>query len=161
MKSTEIFILFTTPSKPKLFSGLIKLLQGTKYSHMVICYRDKFGEFVVDASGLTVRTQEMKKFLAYNSVVKSRYVGPVNKKEFKEFYLAQLGKKYDFKSLFGLALKSLGLISFNTIGSNYKKLICSELVIMFLERFFNAKVKDSDNFGLKETERVLNDICKK
>lgn len=71
--------------------------------------------------------------------------------EFHDWFKLMEGREYDTKQLIGLLLKSLNLVSFNTIGHNYKKLICSELILNYLQFFYKIQVKDSDNFDLMST----------
>jgi hypothetical protein len=67
---------------------------------------------------------------------------------FNDWFKLLEGRDYDNLQIAGLLLKGLNLISFNMIGNNYKKLICSELIINYLAFFHKIKVKDSDNFDL-------------
>jgi hypothetical protein len=67
----------------------------------------------------------------------------------------QKHKEYDRLQVLGLALKCLGFISFNAIGNNYKKLICSELILSFLETFMGKHVGDPDNWDLHMTWELV------
>tara|TARA_R110001599_G_scaffold21922_2_gene81659 strand:- start:9864 stop:10283 length:420 start_codon:yes stop_codon:yes gene_type:complete len=136
--------------------------QKTNFSHMVIYYvHPDSREMVLDASGMSVRVQEYKMFLKNNTIVKKIQMESVGKFDFCGFYIPLLGRSYDFKSIIGLAFKSLGLKRSNKIGRNRTKLICSELVALYLERFYGVEIVDSDNYGLNETQRVINDIYKR
>ena len=145
MNDFQIWIMHTRPNKFKLFSWLIMKAQKTNFSHMVIYYVHP----------------DSKMFLKNNTIVKKIQMESVGKFDFCGFYIPLLGRSYDFKSIIGLAFKSLGLKRSNKIGRNRTKLICSELVALYLERFYGVEIVDSDNYGLNETQRVINDIYKR
>lgn len=137
-----------------IFAWLIIIAQGmnpfnkNSWSHMAISIGDKF--FDVTSKGCKEYTQS--EFLKNYRLVESHQIkADITTVEFYEFFDKFRGKKYDNLQIVGLLLKSIGVISFNTIGCDFKRLICSELIIACLSHFHSFKFKDSDNFGLINT----------
>lgn len=96
------------------------------------------------------------RFIDHYTIVETKTrVYDITQRDFQEWYEEQEGKKYDKIQLGGLGAKVLSFITFNKLGSNFKKLICSELILSFMVRFDNLEVKDSDNWDMNMTwERV-------
>lgn len=120
------------------------------WSHMAMSILFPSGErhfFDVSGEGCIRHTEAsfLKKYriVETHSLKQSRTF-----REFHEWFRLMEGRKYDKRQIVGLLLKVLGLFSFNKFGSNYRKLICSELVLNYLQFFYKFKVKDSDNFDL-------------
>lgn len=105
-----------------------------------------------DVTGAGCKEYTESEFLKRYELVNSHQIkADITIVEFYEFFDKFRGKEYDKLQIVGLLLKSLGLISFNRIGSDFRKLICNELIIAYLAHFHSFKFKDSDNFGLINT----------
>ena len=122
------------------------------WSHMCLSYHSQFhNEIYMDATSKSVR-------LAPEFIYKKRYeiveTVKIDIKDSHGFYKwveSQLGKEYDNLQLIGIAAKVLNFISFNKLGRDYEKLICSELILNMIQRFKGANVIDSDNWDLLMT----------
>ena len=79
----------------------------------------------------------------------------IDPNDFVEWVEENEGKKYDRLHVFGLALKLLGLVSFNTLGRNFKRLTCNEVMVHFMVHFGKLKVKDPDNWDLNMTDQMM------
>lgn len=133
---------------------LIMIFQGmnpfkeSSYSHMAISHDGKF----YDASGSGCKSSTEENFLKKYKIVDTHTLEKeVSQTDFYEWFKIYEGRKYDRLQIFGLLLKFIGLISFNTIGHNFKKIICNELIVTYLAHFYNFQYKDSDNFDLINT----------
>tara|TARA_R110002012_G_scaffold254101_1_gene433166 strand:- start:605 stop:1087 length:483 start_codon:yes stop_codon:yes gene_type:complete len=140
--------------KIPIFAWLIMIFQGMNpfnknaWAHMSISIGDKF--FDVTSAGCKEYTRD--EFLKKYRLIESHQIkADITTVEFYEFFDKFRGKEYDKLQIVGLLLKSLGFISFNFIGNDFKKLICNELIIAYLAHFHSFKFKDSDNFGLIDT----------
>lgn len=146
-----------------VFAWLIMLFQGMNpfskqaFSHMAISFESETGASkVADAHFKGFREmREDKFFKQYTIVGVKKRTFPIERKEFLIWLENHEGKNYDFKQLFGLASKILKITKFNYVGDDFRSLICSELLLSFLVRFKNLKVKDSDNWDLLMTWEVL------
>ena len=137
-----------------LFAWLIMIFQGMKpwdkaaWSHMSMSVGSKF----FDITGKGCKEHYPEDFLETYTIIEShRLEYEPTKEDFYEFFDSMRAKKYDKLQIFGLLLKGLNIISFNTIGHNMDKLVCNELIIAYLFHFNSFKFKDSDNFGLINT----------
>lgn len=137
-----------------LLAWLIMIFQKMKpwendsYAHMAISYSDTF----YDVSGKGYRVHSKGEFLKKYKIVKSHEFNlEISEEDFNQFSLSHKGKKYDQLQILGIALKMLGIISFNTLGRDFKRLICNELIISYLHEFHGLEFKDSDNFDLIDT----------
>jgi hypothetical protein len=114
---------------------------------------------VVDITSSGCREHHLKKFRRkYNIVEIVDLPGDILYKDFMRWYEANDGKDYDNLQIIGILLKCIGFFSFNTIGHNFKKLICSELILSYLINKYRIKVKDSDNYDLIGTSELIEKI---
>lgn len=142
-----------------LFAWLIMIFQGMNpfskraYSHMAIGFESETG-FCKIADVPFTGFREMREdrfFEKYHIVdIKTREFD-IPRVQFLHWLEPHEGKKYDFLQIFGLSLKLLNLKKVNYTGSDFKSLVCNELIISFLVRFDKLKVKDSDNWDLNMT----------
>lgn len=141
-------------SKFPIFAWLIMIFQGMNpfnrdsWSHMSISINDKF----FDVTGDGCLEHASKSFFKKYRIVESHEISKeITDVDFYDFFNEFRGRRYDKLQIVGLLLKSLGFISFNKIGRDFKRLICNELIIAYLAHFHNFKFKDSDNFDLIST----------
>jgi hypothetical protein len=114
-----------------ILSWLIRLIEGTKFSHVYVRHDTKYGTgLVYQASGLAVNFMSEEIFLEKNEVVDefnfditddafSRYIS---------FAIKTVGKSYGFKQLLGLFLVSVFGLKKNPFPSGRSDYVCSELV---------------------------------
>ena len=149
----QILILKCRPkAKLPIVSWLIMFFQNMmpwkkeSYSHMAI----NSGSRVYDISGKGFANRNINDFAKKYYIIDSLSIN-VPPFYFESWIRSNFDKKYDRLQIVGLLLKSLGIISFNRLGQDYKKLICCELIVSMLKELKNAKVKDSDNYDLHLT----------
>jgi hypothetical protein len=70
-----------------------------------------------------------------------------------------LGREYDHWQIAGLAMKLLGLISFNKFGSNFKKMTCNEVFLSFCSQVLKHDVGDPDNWDMKMTDSLAERVA--
>ena len=136
-----------------IFAWLIMIFQGmnpfnkSSWSHMVIEYDENY----YDVTGKGCRSHT-RKFLESYRIIETHEMGrDLNNAEFQSWFFVHKGVGYDYLQVSGLLLRGLGLITFNKIGHNYKRLICNELIINHMEVFYKLEVCDSDSYDLLDT----------
>lgn len=153
--------------RPKMYFPIlawtIMLFQGMKpwkrdaWSHMAISYLSLTGIWkFADSTSKGVRDMPDFQFLRHYEIVDTVLINiNFRPEDFLRWYEEHEGKEYDSWQIVGLALKTLGFISFNKFGANYRKLICNELVLSLLVRFKGLQIGDSDNYDLNYTWDTL------
>lgn len=141
-----------------VFSWLIKFFSKTNYSHFAI----KCGDKVLDATSKRVRLHEYGNFISdYKIVGKNTINSPVSEQVFLAWSIRHLNKKYGYLQVLGLCLVILGVIKKNPFGKNADRLICNELVILFLNDFTDFEMSDdSDNYNLNTTYDLVKEYSK-
>lgn len=135
---------------------LIMIFQGMNpfkresYSHLSIMFVSSTGNnIMLDATGHSVRVRTYESWARDNKAVGGCELDIDC--EFNTFLLwveSVLGIEYSKIGIVGLLMRSIGLFSTNKIGSNYKKMICSELVVNLIDSFYDLEIGDSDNYDL-------------
>lgn len=148
-----------------LFAWAIMFLQKMKpwqknaWSHMAIKFVFKGKVFYVDANSKGTMMRDADQFYKQYEVIESHQLSKeINYDEFIEWFSHLNGNKYDWKQIFGLLIKLIGLKKFNYSGHGYKKLICCELIINYFNKFERLYVKDSDDFDLITTWKIAKQL---
>ncbi len=79
----------------------------------------------------------------------------INLYDFLFWFHKHRNKKYSTAQLGGLFIKTYTMVKNNPFGRGAKRIICNELVILFLNRFYNTKIVDTDGLDLNDTEDIL------
>ena len=58
----------------------------------------------------------------------------------------------------GIGARLFGFVKNNPFGFGVNRIICNELVLLFLNRFYNTNIEDIDNIDLNETEAILESV---
>jgi hypothetical protein len=117
-----IKIAVSSPIKFKIGAELIKKVQGTEFSHVLIIYKD----LVFQASHGAVNVTHIDVFLADNKII-NEYEVKHEDIDF-DFVKRQLGKKYGYKQLISIGIRYLfGIKQFFKDNKN-SSFICSEFV---------------------------------
>lgn len=142
-----------------VLSKAIMKLQGTNYSHYGLSYEYGGKIHFVHASFPVARQLTEEQFLAVYTLKKTYTVTVEDGDLAFMFWLNEnLGKIYPFMQLVGIALRMFKFVSKSPWGRGQAYLICNELVLMFLNKFFDANIEDTDSLDLNETERILNGL---
>lgn len=156
--------IYQTNTKNKfpfnLFAIGIKFFSKTNYSHYAISYVSENGKRVFcDSSARGVRQMTEEKFNKHNTISKAficRVIIP--RAYFLTWFEQHQGKSYGFAQVLGLLLKIFKIIKHNPLGSGSKRIICNELVILFLNRFYQANIEDTDSLDLNGTEKLITKV---
>jgi hypothetical protein len=152
----ELEIIQCTPRGFKPLAWLIRLIQGTNYSHYVFKFTSVCGvRLVIDATSKNIAFRNAN-FFEKNYVTKKTY--PIHMdfslNTVQKWFELYSGTPYAYMSLFGIILDIRG------VGKGDKAMTCNELVLRFLNRFFSANIRDIDLQDLKQTELHLENIIK-
>lgn len=140
-------------------SEVIMGFQKTNYSHYAISYHYLGQRYFIHSTLPVTKQWSEKDFLAVYTLKKSFTCDLTGHQDAFMFFMADnLGKLYPFMQLVGIALRMLKFISKNPFGGGKAYLICNELVIIFLNKFYDANIKDIDSLDLNDTERLINGI---
>lgn len=130
------------------------------YSHLAGSFHSETGaKKSFDSTSKSVRDMLHTRFLKKYHIVKTKKIHiECTRKEFLKWLEEHEGKDYDNGQIKGLALKAIGLLTFNKYGSDYRKMTCNEVILSLLERFKTRTFGDPDNYDLlstwKEVEKV-------
>lgn len=117
-----IKIATSSPIKWKIGAEIIKSVQGTTFSHVLIIHRD----LVFQASHGAVNVTHIDVFLADNKII-TEYEVPHEAVDF-DFVKRQLGKKYSYRQLVSIGMKYLFGIKQFFKDNKDQSFICSEFV---------------------------------
>jgi hypothetical protein len=150
----KISILKTRTRKFTFVSWAIRTFQGTNYSHYAIMVNGS----IIDASRKHVRIQSVSDFTKHHVIVEASDI-EIFKSFDSEIYpwmvsVSNIG--YGFFQIAGLLLVQLGWTRKNIFRSGKKAIICNELVLMLLQRFFAFHpTKSLDDYDLVQTDLVV------
>ena len=156
----EIQIGYSAPRKWFVpISWLIKLVEGTKHSHVFIRMRHSSGvEFIYEASGTSVKFKNAEIFDADNETL-CTYRIPITAAERKKavsYFLSNAGKEYGFKQLVGLALMRVFRLKKNPCSDGHASSVCVEEVVRFLKQALDVDTDlNPDSAGLQELDELL------
>lgn len=148
----KIYIGFSY-HKTSLVSKIIQKVEDSKYSHVYIRRKSKYGEYIYQASGLAVNFMNIDIFLDHNVIIEEyEFEFPDDKKEqLIQFFIKYAGASYEFKSLF----KLLAILFCERLNIELKldddskqddKFICSELSAFFCELILNIDIPGNINY---------------
>ena len=144
------------------FMHLFHDYQGIpKFSHYALSYISDYGnKMVIDATEKNVAETHINYFKKRWEVVGQDHLFEVDKFQFMNWKENLLGREYGYWSLVGHGFKKLFHLKSNPFGDGKKKVICNEIALMFVNKFFNANV-DPESYDLVETELIIDAIQNK
>lgn len=156
----DVFVGFSKAKRWYMpLAWLIRVIEGTKYSHTYIRFKHNSGvEVVYEASGIAVHFKALSIFKEDNTIVKeySFAITPAQRKQLVAFMLANAGVEYGFKQLFGIAIVRLFRLKKNPFADGRKSQVCSEVVGHFLEKIMKLDTKlDLDIAGPKDIDKWI------
>jgi len=163
----EVYALKLRPRKHPfpIFALLIMLVHrmnifsDAAWSHNAVLFKALNGKWlVVDSTSKGVRIQSDESFFKRYKLIGSKIL-PAPRDQYALLRWLQdiVGREYDTKQVFGLALKCLRLKKFNATGNDYKKMVCCEVILNYLEVVCGYSFLDPDNFSLEETWDMIPD----
>lgn len=139
-----------------ILSWLIRLTQGTKYSHTAS--ECEYASGVLDARSDGINLTPASEFFDHYKVVDTKeIVLNVTREEWVLWLHAQSHKEYAYWQNVGHLLKSLGRKGLNPWGKENTKLNCSELQALQISLDPRFAIGDSDEYDLL----TLDDLIKK
>ncbi len=139
----NIVIGFSTPKSFNVFSTLIRLVDGSKFSHAYIRIFDDYAKrwIIYQASGLVVNCISASEFDLTEKVC-SEFEVPIsdtNRLQAIQFSIDMLGKPYGVKTIIGICLVKLAGIFRkrikNIFSDGEKSLVCSKFCSLIIDHF--------------------------
>lgn len=165
--SYTVYIEFTKPEGKilPLFSWVIRLVQGTKYSHVRLRWFNTVGkELIYEASGTSVKLTGDRAAKNLKSKVLKRYSLDLTRDEYRRLIslLEFSGVDYGIWQAVGIGLSNMFGLRENLLSRGRDKQVCSELVEVFLRRVKDWGIRMSaDMAGPKEIDKWLEKLCKR
>ena len=133
----KIHIGFSKPAKRifPIYSWLIRLIEGTKFSHVYVRHGTHYGiSIVYQASGTQVNFTNGLLFFNKNEVIKEFTFDATDEyfDKYMTFALKNVGKPYGVLQVFGIAIYSLLGLKKIPFASGQAAYVCSELVAEIL-----------------------------
>lgn len=126
---SSITVGFSKPkSKFAIFGNLIRVYQGTDYSHTYIKFPDI--QLISQASKGMVNFMAVPVFNEHNSVVKE-FSFPTSEVQFikiKRYAMKTAGKKYSILQVFGIVFADLFKLKKNPFDTDKETFVCSEYI---------------------------------
>lgn len=148
-----------------ILAWLIMIFQSMKpwsdkaYSHMAISFLSQTGNWLyADSTSKGVRVSNTENFKAKYKIIETIRVKVPEGIAFGRWLEQHLGKSYDNWQIVGLAIRLFGFMSLNTLGANWAKMTCNELVLSLIWRFKGIDVVDPDLYDLKMTWKVVESV---
>lgn len=144
----------------KPFSSLIRLYQGTEFSHVYLRRKSESydAEYVYQASGHSVNFMGLEVFLE-NNIIIEEYTVNISDEAFArlmQFAIKKSGKKYSKRQIVGIFLKNLGLNAIEL--KEDEAYICSELMAIILDDILGELELGCDKSFV--TPKDINDAIK-
>ena len=123
-------------SKPRgkilpIFSWIIRLFQGTEYSHVYVKHMTKYGlEIIYQASGAQVNFVSGAIFNDKNVVLREFYfsIHDVTFDNYMKYCIKNAGKPYSLMQALGILVKDFLKLDYNPFSDGKSSYVCSELV---------------------------------
>ena len=159
-----IFIEFTRPKgKFKPISRIIRLIEGTPYSHIRIRFINRVGdELVYEVSGTSVKfvgplaLEDKKVDILYS------YEYNITRSEFSKMIdlcVLHADLNYGYLQLFGIHLVRVFNLRRNPLSEGRKSQVCSEIVGRFVQEILKIDVPvNLDIAGPKDIKEALDGL---
>lgn len=157
----RIYQCYSTNKFPfNIFALGIKFFSKTNYSHYALSYESETGNTIYcDSTSMGVRQTSEDKFLKKYELKKAwQCKKEIPRKYFLRWFEKHQGKSYGFLQIIGLLGKILNIFKHSPFGKGSKRIICNELVILFLNRFYAAGIDDTDSLDLNDTEKLITKV---
>lgn len=148
-----------------IFQGMFKRPKYRRYTHYSLELVKKNPEIYESIVYGGVDSKPKDRWLKnYKIVTSYAYDLPsFSDAHFENWFYMHDGKSYAKKQLIGIVLQVFNFIKENPFGKGASRLICSELVILFLNRFVEVVTgRDfTDSLDLVDTEQILDEHSKR
>jgi len=136
-----IYVGFSRPNKFRVFSFLIMLILGIKFSHVYIKFYDEYTSkwIVFEASHGEVHLIESSNWLKRNVVVREEKfeIDEDHRREIIRFMIDHLQKPYSYKNIFAIIIHQI--VGLRVLEDGPKAFICSELIALALDNKIQFK----------------------
>ena len=153
--------------KTSILSKLIRLVEGTPYSHTYVKFRSDSldRDLIYQASGLAVNFMSPIIFHDHN-IVCAEYILEVPDEVHKkvlQFAIDNCGKPYGLKGLFGMAYVKIARVFGKKVDNPFsdggKTYVCSELVSTIIEHFLGKEIGENlDDVSPKDLHCIMQRI---
>ena len=144
--------ILATTRRCNFISWAIRTIQGTAYSHFGIEVKG----VVLESTGVGVHLTRLPDFRKHNQIIKVWELDlDIYPEVLYEWMASVIGTKYGYLQNFGYLLMALKILKKNPWGRNSERIVCSEVVALFIKKFANVKIGDSDKYDLVETEKLI------
>lgn len=163
-RKLKISIGFSTPKEFHIFPWLIKLIEGTKFSHAYVkIYSDSIERyFYYQASGLRVNFMNREMFEETNRIVKEFDINLTwdTYRKVLQFAIDKAGVEYTLIQVMGLLwirfCSRIGCKVFNPVNKYDNEEFCTKIVAQLMKECLGVNVKEKYNsVGLQEAYRYV------
>lgn len=133
-------------------SLLIMKYQESDYSHYAIRFNEGYYHSSIHGVVALSKSQFHKKYQIIRGFDCTKII-PAH--DYLHWFQKHCGKRYGFFQVLGLLGKVLNIFKHNPFGKGVKRIICNELIVLFLNRFYATKVRDTDGLDLNDTEDLI------
>ena len=158
MNSTVTAIQCRPKGQFKFASWAIRFFSKTNYSHYALQLNNNGIITYFDSTMSGVRKHDEKAFEKYYEEVDRFHICQEDAFKFFTWFSEHDGKGYGVKQIGGLLLKIAGIVKNNPFGKGAKRIICKELVILYLNHKGFTDIKDTDSLDLNDTEEILRNL---
>lgn len=138
-----IILGFSKPNKFKVFSFLIMLILGIKFSHVYLKFFDDYtGKWIIfEASHGEVHLIDEPNWRESNIAVReeSFEIDDKHKREVIRFMISNLQKPYSISNIFAILIYQVFKVKINFLFDGPHAFICSELVALALDNKISFK----------------------
>ena len=136
----------------KWFALAIMMFEKTNYSH----YALRIGHTIVHVTGKGIEEESLEDFDSHYRTMEEYWMPvDIQTEQLTEWARKYSDRKYGIWQVIGLALKRLGITKNNVFKNARENLICSELVLMFMQDFMSIKTPSMDELGLRATHEIV------
>lgn len=158
--SYTVDIEFTRPRGFKPFSYLIRLFEGTPYSHVRVKWKTLGGsEIIYEAAGSSVRFIGPRAVQNQSVIICKTYRTILTRDNYRLFLnkcIELAGVEYGVLQILGILYSRIWAKKTNPLADKKKTIVCSELVFYLLQEVFKFETKiDPDLAGPRELDKQL------
>lgn len=162
---SKLIVGFSTPKKFGIFAWLIKVVEGTNYSHVYVRWDAPSVQrtIVYQASGTKVNFITYPNFLLVEDIIEEYEIEVTEEQQLlvRQFAYDNSSKPYSVLDIFGLAyvlfMRRLGFNPKNPINDGRSQYVCSELISYILTDCLTLSMPIDNN---SMTPKDVNDFIK-
>lgn len=168
MKDIEVKIQFTRPANVTFpwFSWMVRLFEGTDYSHVRLMWKTGRGVpcvYEASAGGLHFKGPIADRGSVEIIYEFSVWITQYDKGRLVDMCVRHAGLEYGKRQVLGIALARLMGVNYNPLSRGSRRQICSEVVLGFLSDICGWKTDlNRDLAGIKDIyDLMVNNVIRK